>query len=241
MMTSDSGFNALDDQNFDFNLLTDQDFQFGTPDFLDLPLEEQNILENFGNELQQCQNYVQSENQSVQSNGDSCSLDFVRNEIFNSVLDDFLKESCKDNSITNELSSSYSVTTSENDVSVIHIPEENSNCPVNGVLSETPPQTPPDFIEQVPNSSPIIPSNPIVVSLAVPNVTYVFPPPISAQPVIAPPKIRKKIQPRLNGCNLETQIIQNVSSRNTNIVKGVEVENSLYEQNWLVTGYFKAK
>ncbi|GFQ73658.1 cyclic AMP-dependent transcription factor ATF-6 alpha [Trichonephila clavata] len=219
-MTShtDSGFNVLDDQNFDFNLLTDQDFQFETPDFLDLPLEEQNILENFSNELQ-CHNYVQSENQSAQLNGDSSSLDFVRNEILNSVLDDFLKESCKNNSISNELSSTYSMTTSENDVSVIHIPEENSNCPINGVLSETPPQTPPDFIEQVPNSSPIIPSNPIVVSLAVPNVTYVFPPPISAQPVITPPKICKKIQPRLNGSNPETQITQNVSSIHTNIVK----------------------
>ncbi|GFS60380.1 cyclic AMP-dependent transcription factor ATF-6 alpha [Nephila pilipes] len=239
MMTSDNGSNLLDDQNFDFNLLTDQDFQFGTPDFLDLPLEEQNILENFSNELQ-LQNYGQPENQSGRLNGDSSRMDFVGNEIFNSVLNDFFKESCKDNSMTNELSSPYSngMVTSENDVSVIHIPEENSNCPINGVFSETPPQTPPDFKEQVPNSLPIIPSNPIVLSVAVPNVTYVFPAPIPAQPVISPPKTHMKIQPRLNGSNPEIQFIQNITSP-TSTINGESISNT--SQSSTQSGSTKSK
>lgn len=64
------------------------------------------------------------------------------------------------------------------------------------MLSETPPQTPPGLLEQVPNSPPNGSCTPIVVSLsAVPTLTYVVPP-TKKMSVMTPVKPRINIQPK---------------------------------------------
>ncbi|XP_055933803.1 cyclic AMP-dependent transcription factor ATF-6 alpha-like [Argiope bruennichi] len=192
-MTSDCVSSKIDPQYFVDNMLTDEDFQFETDDFLDVPLEDQNILESFRKELQ-------LENQSRQLNGGNTQgLDFVDNMDFcNSTIDDILKDCFKDADIKTEPLSpcSNGMTSPESDTSVINIPDEDSNSGINLVLSETPPQTPPGLLEQVPNSPPNGSCTPIVVSLsAVPTLTYVVPP-TKKLSVINPVKPRVSIQPK---------------------------------------------
>ncbi|GBN45958.1 Cyclic AMP-dependent transcription factor ATF-6 alpha [Araneus ventricosus] len=192
-------------------MLTDEDFQFETDDFPDVPLEDQNILESFRKEWQ-------LENQSRQLNGGyTQGLDFVDNlDYYDTAIDDILKDCFKDADIKTEPLSpcSNGMTSPENDISVINIPDEDSNSGINLVLSETPPQTPPGLLEQVPNSPPNGSCTPIVVSLsAVPTLTYVVPP-TKKLSVINPVKPRVNIQPKptSNNANSTTSTLRSNSN-----------------------------
>ncbi|GIY45619.1 cyclic AMP-dependent transcription factor ATF-6 alpha [Caerostris extrusa] len=145
--------------------------------------------------------------QTEQQNGyiQSQDLDFEKEHFGNTTIDDILKECFKDSDIndvysidTPEQLSPYSNgrTSLENEVPLIHIPDEEFKRGIDHVLSDTPPHTPPSLMEQASYSPPKNSPNSIVVSLnTVPAMTYVVPA-TQLQPAIKPIKPRVNIKPK---------------------------------------------
>ncbi|XP_035214487.1 cyclic AMP-dependent transcription factor ATF-6 beta-like, partial [Stegodyphus dumicola] len=205
---------AIDKQFFDDNMLTDEDYHFEYDEGdIQLSYEDRNILECLPSGLKIENNEYILPNQNEET-GELQTVDICEN------LEELLKDYGYDVEMKVEPSSPYSpeilpnIPASENDISVISIPEVTASTPEKVILTDTPPHTPPGLVDLLPDS----PSNctrlePVVVSLSsFPNLSYSVPLTTQTTAKSVKPGVKIKPKPESSRVNNKVTIPHFISS-----------------------------